>query len=293
MAGSAGAVQLVTALAGLLVARGMEPVEYGRVAYFMSAFGIAVLLGAMGLTTQVTTDVARLAGHGELDRAGEALVPLIIARLLTLTPLAVIGLALTLAGNAIAGAAVGSAIIALLAGFFLGIVQGVGRARLVVGIQLGQSCGYLLAIALWGRFSPEGVFLTLATSYAASLLTAALAAGLVIPNWTCPRGAFARQWRGFARFSSQAYAVSLLLAPYASLAVLALGQAGKFADAAAFGVALPLVLLVPTALGMVVMVQYHPRLCAVIGRAPDEAQEWFDVFYRAFAVVGIASFVIV
>ena len=52
-------VQISTALASLVVARSVDPATYGQVAYFFSLFGIVVLLGSMGLTTQVVTEVAQ------------------------------------------------------------------------------------------------------------------------------------------------------------------------------------------------------------------------------------------
>ena len=57
-------VQISTALASLVVARSVDPATYGQVAYFFSLFGIVVLLGSMGLTTQVVTEVAQHSGRG-------------------------------------------------------------------------------------------------------------------------------------------------------------------------------------------------------------------------------------
>src|SRR4051794_4196858 len=74
-------VQISTALASLVVARSVDPATYGQVAYFFSLFGIVVLLGSMGLTTQVVTEVAQHSGRGESDRLRTSVQALTRARL--------------------------------------------------------------------------------------------------------------------------------------------------------------------------------------------------------------------
>jgi O-antigen/teichoic acid export membrane protein len=288
VAGSSGAVQLVTAVAGLLVARGMQPAQYGEVAYFMSVFSTIELLAAMGISTQVTTDVARLVGAGKLHESGEVIGPLLMARLATLLPVGVLALVFTLRGDGIGAAAAGVAVLMSVGTFLLGVTQALGRPRLVAGIQLGQSVLYLAVIVAWGRFSPERVFGSVAVSYGACLAAAAASCLGLVPSWRFTWQDVRSRWRGFLSFSSQAYAISLLLAPFGSLAVLALGWSGRFDDAAQFGVALPLALIVPTALNMVVVVQYYPRLCQLLSGDQGGAAEWIDTFYRLFAVAGVA-----
>ncbi|MBV8087494.1 MAG: oligosaccharide flippase family protein [Chloroflexi bacterium] len=285
---SSACVQLVTAVAGLLVARGMQPSEYGEVAYFMSVFSTLELLAAMGIRTQVTRDVARLVGAGKLHESGEVIGPLLIARLTTLVPVGLLALVFTLRGDGIGSAAAGVAVLMSVGTFLLGVTQALGHPRLVAAIQLGQSVLYLAVIASWGRFSPERVFSSVALSYGACLVAAGASCVALVPSWRFTWQDIRGRWRGFLSFSSQAYAISLLLAPYGSLAVLALGWSGRFDDAAQFGVALPLALIVPTALNMVVGVQYYPRLCQLLGSNQGEASEWIDTFYRLFAVAGIA-----
>jgi len=94
--------------------------------------------------------------------------------------------------------------------------------------------------------------------------------------------------RSIARSSSQVYLLSLLLAPFASVAVVTLGAVGRFSDAALFSTALTLALALSTALSLVVSIQYYPRACT-LGTSGDRGAAWYDHFYRRFASLAVAA----
>lgn len=284
---AAAAVQLVTAVAGLIVARSMEPAAYGQVAYFFSLFGMVVLLAAFGLSTQVTTEVATLVGAGRAVEAGGAVLALGAGRLATALPVLGAAALFGARGDGIAALACLVGAVALLSSFVLGAIQGMGYAWPVAAIQFAQAGLYLVLILRWAKGGPSQVFAAAAASNVMAAVAAAIVCGLLIPHWSRPDASLWRRWRSFARFSGQAYAVSLVLSPLGALAILTLGKAGRFADAASMGVALPLALLLPTTLAMVVMVQIHPRMCQLRSSSATGCAEWIDLFYRPFALLGI------
>ncbi|HLQ35642.1 MAG TPA: oligosaccharide flippase family protein [Chloroflexota bacterium] len=288
--GAGALMQTLWAVAGLIIARSIDPVSYGKVTYFFSIYGMVVLLGAIGLSTQITTELARLSASGRSGEHWQTISALGLARAATLAPIAVISALVAWRVDLIAGVAGEAGVAVLCFGFSLGIVQGLHKPVLVATLALGQAVIYLALVAAWGRTSPEHVYATLITSHLAAAASAIVTSVVLIPDWKFSLSSgLLRKWKSFARFSSQAYMVSLMAAPYATLATLALGKMDRFQDAAIFGVGLSLMIVLPTALNMVVSIQYYPRLCLLIGGSPDSARSWLDTFYRTFAVMGLAS----
>lgn len=288
--GASVVAQAAMALSGLVVARTLDPTHFGQVAYFFSVYGLVVLLGSLGLSTQVSAEVARAqAAEHAGDTAGRvsALVTLRLSALVVLLALAGAALAL---GNLIGAAAGLAAAIALLGSFALGILQGLGRARLAAGLLAGQALLYLLVVALWAREAPERVYLAMAATATLPFIGALPQTLKYLVNPDRP-WSFGRQyWKTVTAASGQVYALSLLLAPYGALALLALGGLDRFEDAASISVALSLVLLPATASSTVVAYQYYPELCRLAaGGAPNGVRLWLGAFARPLALASVTS----
>jgi O-antigen/teichoic acid export membrane protein len=177
--------------------------------------------------------------------------------------------------------------VVLATGFAHGVIRGAGRVRLAAGLPVAQAAIYLVAVTLWAGSTPERVFAAMAASYGMSLL---VSLPICRPLFeACLRiGLRARApIRRVVSSSSPVYLLSLLLAPFASIAVIGLGAAGRFGDAALFSAALTLALALSTALSLVVSVQYFPRAC-VLAASGEDGAAWFDRFYRPFASLGVA-----
>src|SRR5690348_17144951 len=83
-AGIAGAiVPISTAVAGLILARSLPTADYGRLAFFFSVLGMVILFGSLGLSTQITTLVARQIVTDEAHNGSSEIANLIILRLST------------------------------------------------------------------------------------------------------------------------------------------------------------------------------------------------------------------
>ena len=286
--GSAALAPLLSSIAGLSLARGLAAADYGEVAYFLSVVGLVVLLGSLGLTTQITTVIARFSAGGSFDGEVPQVLSLVVVRLATI---AVIGTAALVAGEVghpvvrVAGLTGG---VVLATGFVHGAIRGSGRARLAAVLQVVQSSLYLAAVMTWVRDDPDRAFIALAASYGFCLMVG-------LPFLRVLRDAGFRigtglriSIRSIARSSSQVYLLSLLLAPFASVAVVTFGAAGRFSDAALFSAALTLALAPSTALSLVVSIQYYPRACT-LGTSGDRGAAWYDHFYRRFASLAVAA----
>jgi O-antigen/teichoic acid export membrane protein len=289
-------VQISTALASLLVARSVDPAIYGEVAYFFSLFGVVVLLGSMGLTTQVVTEVARHNGTGDLDTLGRSLQALTRVRLGSAAVLLVISAAIGILGDPLIAYAGVAGTVTLLTAYTLGIVQGLGQPRSAAALHLGQALFYLAVVAVWARAVPEFVIAAVVVSYGLTLV-----ASLIVVSVAMPRGAVPdladRSWYktepsaigSTLRSSGRPYVMALLLAPYSAIAVLALGWSGEFARAAAFSISITLVTMATTASSMIVGVQYYPRICVLVAAGSPEAAAWFGRFLRLFAALSLTA----
>src|SRR5207244_6251504 len=101
-------------------------------------------------------------------------------------------------------------------------------------------------------------------TYALALLVGLWACRQLLPNvnvwWSLSRG----RWRAVGESLGWLYATALLQTPFTSLAVLSLGRAGRFEDAAAFSIALTLPLLLWVSSSTIIAIQYYPRLCGLL-----------------------------
>lgn len=290
--GTAAANPVLTALAGLLVARSLRPASYGEVAYFFSVFGLVLTVGSMGLTTRVTLAVAQLRGQGDDSRARSVTHTLLTLRLTTVAALLGLSIVAAVSGNAILAAAGIAGSVALVTGFLLGIVQGLGKPRVAAGIQALQVLLYLGGIVAWASVAAERVFVAVIASWTLPLLAALPSCRDALGGWTWAISFDPRRWQEALLASGQVYAVTLLLAPYGAIAVLALGSARRFEDAALVSVTLTLALALSAVEATVLMVHYEPRLCHLLARSKEAAFEWFDGFYHVFAALSVAASVI-
>ncbi|MGH2457893.1 MAG: hypothetical protein ACRDIY_03400, partial [Chloroflexota bacterium] len=286
---AAGGIQVASAVAGLLVARGLGLARYGEVAYFFSVFGMVVLLGSLGLSTQVTTEVAHLVGSGKIQSVGREIPVLLQARLATVGLVAAAAALVAIQGDRTVAAAAIAGGIALLAGFGFGMAQGLGRARLVVGLQLGQALLYLGAVAFWASSAPERVFAAVIGTYTISMLTVIVGCRGILARTIRVRGSIFAMSRAIVPLTGPVYFLTLLLAPYGAIAVLALGKAGAFESAADVSIALALASPLSGALATVIVAYYYPRLCALVARQEPTCHELFEGFYRPAAALGVLA----
>jgi O-antigen/teichoic acid export membrane protein len=292
-------VQLAVALASLLVARTVDPTRYGQVAYFFSSFGVVVLLGSMGLTTQVITEVARHTGSGDVDRLGESLQALTRIRLGSAALLLLASAATGVLGDPLIASAGFAGTVTLLTAYALGIVQGLGQPRFAAALYLSQALVYLALVVGWARAAPASVVVAVVASYGITLVASLLVVWVVIPRGAL-RALTHRSWYrvqtsaigSTLTSSGRQYGMALLLAPYSAVAVIALGWSGQFARAAAFSISISLATMATTASSMILGVQYYPRLCALVAAGSPNAAAWFGRFLRIFTALSMTAAVI-
>jgi O-antigen/teichoic acid export membrane protein len=282
-------VPIALSFAGLLVARSLSPTVYGRVAYFFSAFNLITILWQLGLGPLATGEVARSTRAGGIRAAAQVTPPYLIARLVSLALLIPVGIGAALLGDPIVASASAAAGIALLAIFAQALTQGLGYAGLVGSVQIAQALLYLIVIVIWAKDAPERVFLAVGATYALSLIAMAWASRSVVPNitrwWTLSRG----RWRSTTQAVGWLYAIALLQTPYSSLAVIGLGNLGRFEDAGSFSIALTIPTLMAVSAATIISIQYYPELCHVLPDSPLDARQHFDRLYRLLAWVGITA----
>ncbi|MBV9169163.1 MAG: hypothetical protein JOZ81_03645 [Chloroflexi bacterium] len=283
------AVPVATAGASLLIARTLAPNLYGQVAYFFSNFYTINLLWNFGLPAQATREVASAQERGSVPAASTAAAPYVIARVVSAGTLALVCVGAVALSDPIMAIAAGAAAIASLATFVQALLQGLGRASLVAVLQLGQAVAYLGIIAAWGKTAPEHVFAAVIVSYLSSLALAVWASRGLLPRldayWALSRGS----WRNVGRSLGRMYGILLLQTPYSSFAILALGRAGRFEDAAIFSIALTVPLMLVVASGAVIAVQYYPRMCRLLSGGDSGTRAHFDSFYRVLVWVCIST----
>lgn len=287
-----GLIQVTTAIAGLFIARGLGIAQYGEVAYFFSVFGMVVLIGSLGLSTQVTTEAARLVGIGTTRSRSGKISILLEARLVTVAVLDIIAALVAIQGDRTAAVAVVAGSVALLTGFGFGIVQGLGGARLVAGLQLTQALLYLGTVALWASVGPGRVFATVIGTYTISFLGTIVACRQLLATAIRSRWHIGETLRAIIPLTGPVYFLTLLLAPYGGIAVLTLGKAGAFESAAEVSVALALTGPLSGALATIIGAYYYPHLCALVARDAPTCREFYEGFYRPIAALGILATII-
>lgn len=292
IAGSAVGIQLSTTIAGLVAAHSLAPAAYGRVSYFFSIFGFVVLLGSMGLTTQITMQVARLVGAAQSHATADVALPLLLARLGTLALLSALALLLgAWLDDRIVSYAGMAGVLALLAQFQWGMTRGLGKTRLSAALQLGQALLYVAVVVIWARTSPERMYIAVVVTYAASLAASIPPCRQVLSGWS--HTLRVGLWRRVDKVSSlRLYLVSLLIAPFGALAVAVLGRLSRFHDAALFSIVMTLTLALPMITHMIITFEYYPRLCQFGPAASHSARAWLDVFYRLFGALAITAVVV-
>jgi O-antigen/teichoic acid export membrane protein len=282
-------VPISMSIAGLVIARSVNPAVYGRVAYFFSSLSLIIILWQLGLGPQTTREVAWSLGKGGLTAAASVIPPYVIARILSVAFLIPVALFAVLQGDLVLATATAAGAIALLRDFAQALVQGIGRAPLVAGIQIGQGLLYLLTITLWAKDDPQRVFTAVIVTYALSLLIGLWACRPLLPNVTLWWGLSRGRWGAVGRSLGWLYAIALLQTPFTSLAVLALGRAGRFEDAAAFSIALTIPLLLSVSSATIIAVQYFPRLSHLLGQSGANTREHFGRLYRVLVWVCISA----
>jgi O-antigen/teichoic acid export membrane protein len=282
-------VPIALSFAGLLVARTLLPSEYGRIAYFFSSFNLITILGQLGLGPLATGEVARVVRARGAAAASLVTPPYVIARIASIAFLIPFGVGAALLGDQVLASATLAAGVALLATFAQALAQGLGRASFVASVQIGQALVYLMVVVVWAREAPERVFLTVTASYVLALLVMSWACRSVVPDitrwWSLSRG----HWRGMGHAIGWLYTIALLMTPFSSLAVLVLGQAGRFDDAAAFSIAFTIPQLMSVSAATIIGIQYYPQLCQLLVDSRSDARRHFDLLYRLLAWMGISA----
>jgi O-antigen/teichoic acid export membrane protein len=283
------AITALGIVAGVAVARGFSIAEYGELSYFVNIFGTLRLLGSIGLTSQISYELAQARGRGE--PAWPVLARLLALRLVTLVALA---LAIVAAGALradrllmLAGCA---AALALLCDFGVGALQGLGRVRQVIAALTIQPVVYALGLipALWLRWPVAAVYLI----YAGSFLPAAALVARSLRQ-AVPRVAGGRPAVSLAaalRFAGGMYGLAICGTVITSYATLYLGGGGRFADAALITIPLNLVFMPGLLVNMAISTVYFPRMSHA--QAQGNAAEQQALFHTFAAVVSGAGLLI-
>ena len=282
----------LSAAAGLLIAWTLPPEVYGEVAFFFAALGMIVMLASLGLTTQAMAQVAGSTGWGTGGEQPHISHSVLLARVLTLAALVAASTLALAAGQVMLGMAGIAAATVLASEFGMGIVQGLGHAKLAASLQLGQSIVYVCAIVFWGREHVYRVAVATCLSYLAVLLLGWPAYRTTLGSSIAGRIDGVSHWRSDTFAPLKIYLLALTLAPFTALVVFALGMAGRYEDAAAVSLALSLIVLLGTVAHTVIFVQFFPRACQLVAERSPGLSNWIDWFYRLFSAIAVGSFVI-
>ncbi len=281
-----------TALVGLVLARLLPTAGYGQVAFFFSILGLVILLGSMGLTTQVVAVTSRYVSLEQPTILAQEVGQLLALRLLSLGLFLLIALITFAAGQTIIALGIGIGALVLLNGFTVGILQGGKFVLLATVLQVLPALVYLIGILILQVNEPGSVYLLAGSSYLITFLVAVSRVPAIVslkPKHllVTPRNLLANML-----VAGRVYIVTLALASFGMYGAMVLGSSGRFVETSAFALSFSLISFPATALTLVLTVLFHPKLCSLVARGSfQEAADWFDGFYRICmaGAVAIAS----
>jgi O-antigen/teichoic acid export membrane protein len=287
------AITALNVVIGLLLARHFSQNDYGQLSYFINVFGTLRLLSALGMTGQVSFEIACARGRGE--PIANYFYSLLGIRVVTITGLTVLAVGLGfMRGDSLFMIAGLASMLALLNDFAVGALQGLDLIRHVIAVLALQPVLYALgAVAVLMRGLPvSAIYLSLTISFAPAILLAVilLVRSLDLPDLNNLR--LPGLWSS-VRYAGGMYLLAILGTIFTSYATLYLGLVGRFRDAALITVPLNLIFTPGLIVGAAMTTFYFPRISALTaGKHDREAQSLFTLFYglvSAFTILVAVS----
>lgn len=279
-------------LAGIYVARFLEPKIYGEYAYYLGVYGFVLLFGSLGLTTLVISAVTKRSNplKNQVDtlfklRLVTALIIFVMA-LLTKTA----GLSISLTTGLIIGG------VNLIRVFLTGMLGGVGLITTSTGLELAQSILYI-ALLLISSKDPQSINSIYRALFFSQSLTLILAFLVVKQNGLLGLNQLVMKLSeikevikpNFLPLAS-IYILTLLLASLNPLGNFLLGNSGRLDDAAYINIALTITGVSSLIGGSLLTSVYYPRLCLLINQKQSQSEiKWVDSYFRFFAYLVIMS----
>lgn len=284
---------LLTALAGLYLARNTTQIEYGQVVYFLNLANVVLLVSGLGLSSQAILEVSRrraagAAGLGTDRLLAQSFYSLLAVRVVSLFAFLGVGVVWAmLAASPIPLAASACAALAVANDFFIAVLKGLERTYTVLTALVGQASIYIgllliLPVNLGNLMFAYALSFVLAGIFSVGCV---LAAGLPRPH------RLSIDWRGYKSrlmFSASLYAIVLLDTLYLSLPLVVIGALGQFALAASVAVPLAVVGLLPQTSAAVVNMVYLPRLAGIAPADHERRRRFFTTMLEA---IGMGSFI--
>ncbi len=283
-------------VAALLLARGLTAPAYGKVAYFFSILGLVILLGSLGVTTQVRTVAARYKAQPANPEILAQLKALFAIRLGSVLILGSIAGLIGLFGSKFVAAGIIAGVVVLTGEFFNGILQGLGRFVPGSSLQAFPAVLYLGTVVLSGvrDSNYQFVIVVIILSYLPSLLIAGVTSCWLLKINPLRLATPFQALRRIVLASGQVYLVGLALAFYGMFGAFVLGSLGYFNETSAFSLSLTIVSFPLSVFALVHSNLIYPRYCQLLAQnEPQKAALWFDQFYRLLAGGGLAVTVVV
>ena len=283
-------------VAALLLARALAAPAYGKVAYFFSILGLVILLGSLGLTTQVRTVAARYKAQPANPRILAELKALFAVRLGSVLMLVLFAGIIGLFSSKFVAAGVIAGAVVLTGEFFNGILQGLGRFVPGSSLQALPAVLYLGTVVFSGVKDSNYQFVIMAVilSYLPSLLIAGTTSGWLLKINPLRLSTPWQALKSIVLASGQVYLVGLALAFYGMFGAFVLGSLGYFNETSAFSLSLTIVSFPLSVFALVHSNLIYPRYCQLLAQGePQKAAQWFNQFYRLLAAGGMAVTVVV
>lgn len=284
-------VTILNAVIGVVTARSLPAFEYGQVAFFMSIYLLATLLAGLGLTDQAMRDVAEHRALGQTGLLHQTFYTLLAVRLATAGVLVLVlcayGLLLQQWTPVIIGVA---AAFAMTFDFLTGVLRGLQRNSVLIGVLCLQPIVYLALIVLLAPATANQVLLLLCGSFGlATLATSAglYGAGIGWPSTT----AFSKTYiQRSTTGAAQLYLVALLQLAYSTIGTLMLGALGRYEGTGVLSVSLTITRMLPLMLGPTISSIYYPQLrISLAKQAHTQAAQAFDMFFATTLLIGIGG----
>lgn len=284
----------INALTGVFVARSLGAQPYGEVAYYMSMYLLATLIGGFGLTSQVMRDVGEAYERRSQEGVSRSFYTLLTARLVS---------GLVLVGVTAVVAAVQSnptmllvgvgAALSMLSDFLGGLLRGVQRIGRLILLLWFQPAIYLALLATQPMSTAAQVILAFSISMAASVALGfllLLGTPLGRPRSGSLSSAYVRASSGLAL---QIYSIGLLQTFYGSIGTFVLGYAHLYHETGLISVALTIARMPPLVLGPAIGSVLYPQMCAKLSAgALGMASAAFDMFRKVCLLVAGSALVL-
>lgn len=284
-------VMVINALIGIFIARSLGTFEYGQVAYFMSIFLLATLIGGLGLTSQAMRDIAETYAQRNFGHLNRSFYTLLTIRLGTGMILIVAMAIYSYYEQSIIPVTVGvCAALSMLSDFLTGVLRGVQRIRGLILVLWCQPVLYLLLLMLNHVSSAEQVIIAFGVSFGIAVVVGVLL--LIRSTIGLPRReSFSRAYaRSSGEFAVQLYGISLLQVAYASAGAFILGSARLYEATGLISIALTIARMMPLVLGPTLGSIFYPQLCAdLAGADAAAARKSFAAFYKIFLLIAIGG----